>query len=324
MKQEVIESALWGLLVGDAVGVPYEFHQASELPALEQIDMTPPFGFDRSHRGAPRNAWSDDGAQMLALAESLTRMGHFDGEQFALNLLEWFNQGRFAVEQSVFDYGRVTALALERFQSGVPWELSGGDHERDNGNGSLMRAAPLAFFYHDEKELIQAARASSLPTHRHPVSQLCCALYCLTLNRLANSTDPNLALAFRLSLEQLQAYCARESDSAVLLKAVMHIENALPGADEKMTNGYVVNTLGFALHAVLGSNSYRDAIARAIKYGYDTDTVAAVAGPLAVIVHGEVDSQWLRLLSGKFEAQAVISAFSKAAVAKHNCRVALC
>lgn len=314
MNREKIELALWGLLIGDAVGVPYEFYRASELPSLEKIDMTPPEGFDRSHRAAPKNAWSDDGAQMLALADSLAKKGHFDGEHFASNLVAWFNRGRFAVDGVVFDYGRTTDSALERFQSGVSWDLSGGDKNSDNGNGSLMRVAPVAFFYQDEKELIKAARESSLITHRHLISQVCCALYCLTLRELANSEAPDLERAFSLSVDKLKVYCTDEPDSTSLLSAIRRIERELPKANETLTNGYVVNTLGFALHAVSQSSSYRDAIARAIKYGYDTDTVAAVAGPLAALVHGGVESQWLRRLNGQVLANEIISLFSKAAL----------
>ena len=39
------------------------------------------------------------------------------------------------------------AKAIERLKKGVTPEQAGGAGERDNGNGSLMRIAPLAFMY---------------------------------------------------------------------------------------------------------------------------------------------------------------------------------
>lgn len=43
-----------GLLVGDAVGVPYEFHNPSELPPFAQLDMCPPPAFERAHAHVPK------------------------------------------------------------------------------------------------------------------------------------------------------------------------------------------------------------------------------------------------------------------------------
>src|SRR5579864_6109709 len=64
---------LVGLLVGDAVGVPYEFHSPEQIPPRDQIEMTTPVGFRRSHAGVPVGTWSDDGSQTLCL---LATSGH--------------------------------------------------------------------------------------------------------------------------------------------------------------------------------------------------------------------------------------------------------
>ena len=50
-RQYRIRGGLYGLLVGDALGVPYEFHSADEIPPYHEIEMTPPEGFSRAHQG---------------------------------------------------------------------------------------------------------------------------------------------------------------------------------------------------------------------------------------------------------------------------------
>ena len=60
-----VAGGLTGLLVGDALGVPYEFHLPDALPPQELIEFQPPAGFRRTHRSVPPGTWSDDGAQAL-------------------------------------------------------------------------------------------------------------------------------------------------------------------------------------------------------------------------------------------------------------------
>jgi ADP-ribosylglycohydrolase len=64
-RAECITGGLIGLLVGDALGVPYEFSEPSALPPLAELEFTPPPGFSRAHAGTPPGTWSDDGAQAL-------------------------------------------------------------------------------------------------------------------------------------------------------------------------------------------------------------------------------------------------------------------
>lgn len=72
-----IKGGLYGLLVGDALGVPYEFHHSSQIPEYDLIEMEPPAGFLRAHSGVKPGTWSDDGAQALCLLDSLLEKGVF-------------------------------------------------------------------------------------------------------------------------------------------------------------------------------------------------------------------------------------------------------
>ena len=58
-----LAGAVWGHLVGDALGVPYEFRDASAIGTVQ-------WGATGSHHQPP-GTWSDDGALMLALLDSL-------------------------------------------------------------------------------------------------------------------------------------------------------------------------------------------------------------------------------------------------------------
>src|SRR5690606_9836749 len=142
-RRDRIEGGLVGLLVGDALGVPYEFHEPEQLPPIEAIEMEPPEHFYRAHATVPPGTWSDDGAQALCLLASLLDCGRFEVEDFGQRLLDWYEHGYLAVSGVVFDIGMTTARALQALKAGVPAAIAGPSSDRDNGNGSLMRVLPL-------------------------------------------------------------------------------------------------------------------------------------------------------------------------------------
>lgn len=112
------KGGLYGLLIGDALGVPYEFHAAEEISAYGEIEMKPPFGFRRAHSGVEPGTWSDDGAQALCLLDSLVTCGSFVLKDFSDRLLAWYQDGEWAVDGVVFDVGVQTGEALNAYRAG--------------------------------------------------------------------------------------------------------------------------------------------------------------------------------------------------------------
>src|SRR5205807_7589843 len=123
--QDRLAGAVWGHLIGDAIGVPYEF-----LPpeAITEVRWG-----QRGTHGQPPGTWSDDGGLMLALLDSLLSAG-FDLEDQGRRALRWLDGPDYKPGE-LFDIGNTTAAALQRIRSGTPAEMAGGADERDNGNG---------------------------------------------------------------------------------------------------------------------------------------------------------------------------------------------
>jgi len=182
------KGGLFGLLIGDALGVPYEFHRREAIPDPQLIEMTPPDGFRRAHRGVPPGTWSDDGAQALCLLASLLDKGRLELDDFAARLLDWYEKGYLAVDGRVFDVGVQTTVAFRALMGGAAPHLAGPAEERSNGNGSLMRVLPLALWHQGtDEDLVRDAYLQSRVTHGHARSRVCCALYCLWARRTLSS-----------------------------------------------------------------------------------------------------------------------------------------
>ena len=283
-----------GLLIGDALGVPYEFHGPEQIPEVAQIEMEPPAGFRRAHASVLPGTWSDDGAQALCLLASLLEQARLDLVDFSARLVRWYDEGYLAVDGRVFDVGVQTGAALRRLASGTDPAQAGPDDEYDNGNGSLMRVLPLALWHRgDDEALLEDAMRSSLPTHGHLRSQLCCAIYCLWARRLLDGEE--LGAAWDRAVDTLEQVArGREAWAREIGSLALRREPHGRGS------GYVVDCLHSARLA-LQEHSFEAVVKAAIALGNDTDTTAAVAGGLAGIRFGAsaIPERWHRALRGR-------------------------
>jgi len=303
-KKDRILGGLMGLLIGDALGVPYEFNDPSDLPPREKIELNPTDGFVRSHRGVLRGTWSDDGAQALCLLDSLLECKTMNIHNFASKLLAWYEYGLWAVGNDVFDVGNQTAVSLRAYKDGVPPNESGFQILDGKGNGSLMRVLPLALWHKgSNEELVYFAHKQSLVTHGHVINQVCCALYCLWAKGILN--DFSIDEAYKEAVKELRGIYRKDSDYH------NELEYCLRPDDEPFGKGggYVVDSFRSTRMVLKNESSYEDVVKASVSLGHDTDTTAAIAGGLAGIAYGfnSIPNRWLLALRGKEELNPLIN-----------------
>ncbi len=287
-----LAGAVWGHLVGDAMGVPYEFGPPVPVGNVR-------WGHQSTYRPQPPGTWSDDGGLMLALLDSLVEVG-FDPVDQGRRALDWWLGEKYK-PGPIFDIGNITRESLSRIRDGTKPEIAGGAGDDDNGNGSLMRVLPIALTgyggpHHELADL--AMRASSL-THRHPRSKVTCAVYVLVAAELLRgATDRGQVLAQVLA-ETASLLSGRDREALQLLESY----------PSRTGGGYVVNSFWSAWDAFAGSDSFEKAIKRAISYGDDTDTTACVAGGLAGIYWGRsgIPIQWLSGMRGTAIVEPILT-----------------
>ncbi|MFI5042473.1 MAG: ADP-ribosylglycohydrolase family protein [Acidimicrobiales bacterium] len=310
---ERLAGAVWGHLVGDAVGVPYEFHTPDTIGAVV-------FGARGSHH-QPAGTWSDDGALMLASLDSLLRPRgprdqRFDPTDQGARFLAWADRRACTPDgDGPFDVGGATGAALDRLRRGTPAELAGGTDDHDNGNGSLMRILPLALVERDVSDdvLVDHARRSSSITHGHPISQTTCALYSLVARRLLEGSEPAAALDDATST--LRQVHTDGIDPDTWDRAL----DAIEGWRTRAGRTYVIDAFWSAWDAFAEADSYPEAIERAIRYGNDTDTTACIAGGLAGIRWGieGIPQAWLAGMRGQAIVEPLVAALVATTEGEH-------
>lgn len=255
-----IYDGIMGLVVGDALGVPFEFKRRDTFTAT---DMT---GYGTYNQ--PPGTWSDDSSMTLATLESIGRRGAIDPNDIMIQFAYWLDLGKYTPYGEVFDVGGATRRAIRQYTNkGIAPLHCGGKSVMDNGNGALMRILPLAFVSSSATDI---DNVSSL-THAHEISRRACRLYVGTAEQLLKGNSLDFCLSY----------------SGVWVKEFSRIPQLWKlRRDEIKSTGYVVDTLEAALWCVLKTDSYRDCVLTAVNLGEDTDTVAAVAGGLAGIAYG--------------------------------------
>ena len=226
-------------------------------------------------QGMPAGTFSDDTSLMLATCDSIKAYGGaIQLKDMAARFHDWLYEGAYTPDGMAFGIGRTCATAIEQGY--------GCDSEMSNGNGSLMRIAPLALTAADDSEIT----AVSAITHAHPVSTKSCVAFIGILRDVLQGTNLPIAIKRNAPHDERFAF-------------LNNIEEKT--RDEIRSSGYVLHTLEAALWCNLMTDNFAECVRLAVNLGGDTDTTASVAGALAGARYGfySIPERWIENLRAK-------------------------
>lgn len=221
-----LKDVVYGAAIGDALGVPYEFMLRDSFKCIQMESG--------GIHNQPAGTFSDDTSMMLATCKSIKDNNGIKVEDIRKNFQDWLYSGEYAIDKKVFDVGNTIADAIGNGQ--------GKNDQMSNGNGSLMRIAPLAFVKNIKDSEIEAVSAI---THAHFISTKACAVFIHVLIDLMNGVNITNAIAVNVPSD----------------KEFEFLNNI---TNEKRNNvasgGYVLDTLGADLWCFANTNSYRQCV----------------------------------------------------------------
>ena len=276
-----VKDGIVGLVVGDALGVPVEFSTRAERERDPVREMRE--GGD--HR-QPKGTWSDDTSMTIATMTSITNKNAIDYDDIMDEFVKWLcHDAHTNSDDGTFDNGRATADAIVRYANGTPALEAGGRGEYDNGNGSLMRILPLAFIPDIDYDTVE--NVSSL-THAHEISRIACALYIEIAKSMLESE--------RKISEHVESACEKIKEHYKDAERLESFDRIFSNdLDEVRGRTFVVGSLECVIHCLLTTANYQEAVLKAVNYGEDTDTTAAICGGLAGIYYGydSIPKEWI-------------------------------
>ena len=302
ITEEHIKSILFGVAVGDALGVPVEF---SSRDRMEKNPLSEMIGYGTYKQ--PKGTWSDDSTMTFCLAETLLD-DEFTLRKLANRFINWVDWGYWTPHGELFDIGNTTHSAIERLRTIEKPELAGGNHETENGNGSLMRILPLIL----ETGKISISKSydiiksvSSL-THRHERSIISCFYYLTFARHLiqGHSKESTYEMTNKIVHSELKEREVEETE-------LKHFERILNDSivtlkyNQIRGSGYVIHSLESSIWCLLKTENYKEAVLQAVNLGEDTDTTAAITGGLAGLRYGfnSIPEEWVNQIVKKDEIE---------------------
>jgi ADP-ribosyl-[dinitrogen reductase] hydrolase len=292
--------ALLGTAAGDALGAPYEF-QPPRAPD-QDVAMV---GNDLWEPGE----WTDDTAMAIAIAEVAATGQDLRDDAAQDAIVRRWHQWSLGAKDIGTQTSAILGEAARRGRTAqAARAASAALHTRTGrsaGNGSLMRTAPVALAYlHDRRQLLPAARGISELTHYDIDASDACWLWSCAIRHavlMGGVVDPLIGIG--------------QIDPARRGLWRTRFQEAEQGQPADFTsNGWVVHAIQAAWSAIVNTPVPQDdpadgifrvdhlrlALDAAVRAGYDTDTVAAIAGGLLGAAYGAsaIPVQWRRLLHG--------------------------
>lgn len=301
LQRDYFKDVLFGVAIGDALGVPVEFRSREQIAFKPVTDM---IGYGTYN--LPPGTWSDDSSLTFCLAEALTK--DYDLNSIARNFIQWLYNNYWTATGSVFDVGMATKAAIDLLVKGTRPDLAGGMSSSSNGNGSLMRMLPLLFYVRNMpvEQRYQTVKDVSSITHAHIRSVISCFYYLEFAIRLLNGESK-----FKIYESLKDEIIGFLNEKSINLIEIALFDRLLIGDIYKLSvenirsTGYVLHTLEASIWCLLNTDSYQDAVLKAVNLGEDTDTTGAVTGGLAGLLYGfdSIPSNWIKQIAKKDEIE---------------------
>lgn len=186
-------------------------------------------------------------------------------------MLRYYHARRFS------GLGASTLKALQELSAGAHWSQAGRIGEYAAGNGAAMRIAPYAFLPDCSRETI---RDICRITHRNDEAYVGALAVVLSVRAAIDGTWSGNNDLLALLLPQLPDTNVKDR---LLLLQERGASWTITDAARMGTNGYVVNSVPFAIFAASRAkqSGMRAMFSGIIDAGGDTDTNAAIAGQIA-------------------------------------------
>ena len=283
--------ALVGGAIGDAMGMPASFltrEQIKNTYGYIKDFLKPDDDVQKYHGSLEAGDITDDTMESIIVSKVLIEHNGFSEEAFNNEMKKW------AIEQKMLE-STVIGPSTRRYLTALiegrdPKETSG----KGNTNGSAMRAAPIGVkYYNDIAKCIEAAAASSLPSHgSKPAVAAACAVAAAVSGGVHGGYSPNEILNMAYDAALYGEKKGADITAPMVSKRIKLIESIVDSVGEGSINDILDEIAGvfgasmFAYESVpvalaifyAVNGNAKEGILGAANTGDDADTNGSICG----------------------------------------------
>lgn len=298
MNKNIWRDGMMGLVVGDALGCPVQFHSRIEIRNRIRGPVT---GMETGGvYNMPEGTWTDDSSMAIATMASIIDEGSVNPTDIMEQFVRWEYDGKYTPFGKAFDQGSTCTKAILNYVRNHDTQTCGCTGERSNGNGALMRIMPVCLCYYDrqkednvsDEEAIEAIHLISGLTHNHLRSKICCGIYYFCVRSIIDGitgyladmekwegmqgkssaeqpSKPTLTELLQAGIDDGMKYYGRDIKNLTELSYIgrlFHLSEFREVPEEKIkASGYVIDTIEAVFWCLITTGSFKECLLKAVN-----------------------------------------------------------
>ena len=290
-SEDRVRGALYGVAVGDALGAPLEFMNATQIKQQYGAPVREMVGGGWLNL-APGET-TDDTDMTLAVCEGIMESPSAPIDPIGRRFIQW-------VDTQPKDVGMTCMRSIQTARANLAagmdaeaaWEAAGKrtaeeNGDRSGGNGALMRTIGTALAYEDAEERATRTTQIAEMTHDDDLSSDICRRYAAAISHFVHG----------------------EQNAGVRILDAMATECGFDG--KPAPTGWVRDSMECAYLAFVEEAGFENALITTVNLGGDADTIGAIVGGLAGAYYGydAIPQRWIDALPQ--DIQARLDAFAE-------------
>ena len=175
--------------------------------------------------------------------------------------------------------------------------LKHNEKNNSKGCGGVMRAAPVAVWSRDPREVFGLAAETARLTHHHPSGYLSAGVLAVIVQALLGGSD--LLSAVAVARAELVRWDGHEEQTSLLDKAISLGPLTPEEIESSLGGGWVgEEALAIGLHAALVAPDFATALRLAVNHSGDSDSTGSICGNILGARDGVavIPASWLSVL----------------------------
>lgn len=286
-SEDRVRGALYGVAVGDALGAPLEFMNATQIKQQYGAPVREMVG--GGWLSLAPGETTDDTDMTLAVCEGIMENPSAPIEPIGRRFVQW-------VDTQPKDVGMTCMRSIQTARANLAagmdaeaaWDAAGKrtaeeNGDRSGGNGALMRTIGTALAYEDAEE--RAARTTQIAemTHYDDLSSDICRYYADAVHRFIKD----------------------EQDAGLIPLYTMAGVSEYGFSNCVNPSGWAPESMECAFFAFITEGDFENALITAVNLGGDADTIGAITGGLAGAYYGynAIPQRWIDALPQDVKAR---------------------